>query len=394
MWERLPRSRTTWVTVVAAAVAAAIVLVGIARGTGGTDDDAGGNGERSLANAPAANAPAGEAPAGEERDFALALAATPPRITPRALETVIERIGGLAEYGIIQRSPPWTALFAGESMEAILDREYAPLVSRMRDVGLGIVLLIDPLDPLDRRREPPELVAAGRSILEPEVMAMYEDWVRAVATRVRPAYLGLASEINTPAAHDRRSLYIAIRDATNRLVPDLRAATPESVLFVTFQVDDAWGHLGSDPSVDQFALAAEFDVDLIGLSSYPVFAYASPADIPDDYYRRYADAAGGRPLGQFEGGWASAGAPLGPRASPELQAQWVDRTEELLDGIDARIWAHLQPTDLALDTWDLPADRRDTLRSFASMGLLDTEFEPKPALRSWLRVRARPWAGG
>lgn len=35
--------------------------------------------------------------------------------------------------------------------------------------------VVDPLDGLDRRKENPELVALGRSILEPEIRALHEE---------------------------------------------------------------------------------------------------------------------------------------------------------------------------------------------------------------------------
>ena len=398
----IPRRRRTQVILLVSGMLAFVALAGLVEDEAPAESPGviSGAGDRSGDSPGAATDPPGTAPgdaAGQPpegaRSFALGLAVTPPVLTGEAFIAVLERIPALAEYGLMQREPPWEELLAGVPHDELIEREYVPLIGRMRELGLGLILLIDPLDPLDRRREPPALEAAGRSIVEPEIARMHEQWVLALAERFQPEYLGLAVEINTPASHDRPDLYTAIRDLTNRLAPRLRQITPASELLVTFQVDDAWGHLGADPSVDQFALVSEFDVDLIGLSSYPVFVYESPADIPDDYYQRFADAAGGRPLGQFEGGWGSSGQRLGQRGTPELQAEWLRRTEALLDGVEARIWAHLQPTDLALDTWDLPPDRTDTLWSFASMGLLDTAFEPKPVYHEWERMHARPWVG-
>ncbi len=391
----IPRRQRTRILLVAAALVVVAILANRPdEATAPASDTPGAAATRSV-RAPATTAtvaaPMPSAPVGEGRTFALALGVTPPTLTLESILEVVARMPDLAEYALIQRDPPWPQLLAGQTPDEIIDAEYRDLVATLRDLGLGIILLVDPLDGLDRRREPESLVSAGRSILEPEIVALHERWVLALAARLQPDYLGLASEINTPAAHGRSDLYEAIRDMTNRLAPELRRLSPVSRLFVTFQVDDAWGRFpGTDPSVDQFALIDEFDVDLIGLSSYPVFYFDSPADIPDDYYRRFAESAGGRPLGQFEGGWSSAPMPNGRPGSPDLQAEWVRRVEQLLDGVDALLWAHLMLTDLDLSSWGLAPDRAATLSLFATMGLTDTSFAPKPAYAEWQRIHERP----
>lgn len=336
---------------------------------------------------PAASVTSEAHPAGETRSFAMGFGVNPPRPEVQSVLDLVPRMAEVGEYAIIQRPVPWKQLLGqGQSVDEVIESDWRELVAYIRNNGLGLVVLVDPLDGLNRRVEPPELTDLGRSLAEPDIMELHESWVMALAEQFQPEYLGLASEINTPAAHGSEDLYALIRDMTNRLAPQVREASPNSKTFVSFQVDDAWGHFPFTPSnVDQFALASEFDVDVIGLSSYPVFYFDSPSEIPNDYYQRFLDAAGGRPLGQFEGGWTSLPLANGRPGSPELEAEWVRRVGDLLQGVDAEIWLHLTFADLDLSDprWGLPPERAQILDFFASMGLVDSDFEPKPAYEEW-----------
>lgn len=200
------------------------------------------------------------------------------------------------EYVLIQREVPWNALAAGLTLEQAYDNEYKELVKYLRGVGLRVMLLTDPLDGLNRRQEAVEATKNGRTLKDPATRAIHEAWVRLLAEKVQPDYFGFASEINTLAAHGDYALYEVIRDMSNRLNDDVHRLSPKTKTFVSFQVDDAWGLFGLPSAVDQFMLPAEFTVDAIGLSSYPSFVFKTPAEIPDDYYRRFLFASGGRPL--------------------------------------------------------------------------------------------------
>lgn len=324
---------------------------------------------------------------GEPRTYGVGWAVTPPRATTESVIETAQRVAALGEFTLIQQSPPWSRILGGEPMEELVE-EPAGLADFMKAMGQEIVLLVDPLDGLDRRREPPDLVEAGRSILEPEVRAFHEDWTRRLTERIRPAYLGLASEINTLAAHGDRELYDALVNTIDGLTAEMRQAYPELRTFVSFQVDDAWNLLIPD-GYDHFALIDDFDVDALGLSSYPVFAFDDPGDIPADYFRVFRDHTD-LPLMLVEGGWSSA-----PTAwsdgTPEQQAEFFRVYEKLLDGVEAELWVFLIYADLAIEEWGLPPEREAGLSNFAHMGIVDRDFRPKPAFSEWERILARPW---
>lgn len=310
---------------------------------------------------------------------------------PGTVAEVIEIIDSLvvvADVTIIQQAVPWPELLAGAPMDSLVE-DRGGLTDFLRARGLEIVFLVDPLDGLDRRMEAFELVAAGRSILEPAIRQMHEDWVRAIATRVQPEWFGLASEINTLAARGDPALYAEILDLVNTLAPQVRARAPGTRVFVSFQADEANGAFGVPP-IDHFALIDDFDIDALGMSSYPVFAFDTPADVPANYFTAFA-AATSLPLIFVEGGWSSADTQL-TSGTPQEQADWVTRSAQMLDEVDAELMVLPIFTDLDIPALGLPPDRAQTLSNFAFMGIFDTELRRKSAYGAWVawfeRLRA------
>ncbi len=328
-----------------------------------------------------------QVPEGEPRTFGMGWAVTPPRATTESVIQTAQQVARLGEFTILQQAPPWTKILAGEPMDVLIE-EPAGLADFMKAQGQELVLLVDPLDGLNRRAEPYELVQAGRSIREPEIRALHEAWVRRLTARLEPAYLGLASEINTLGAHGDPELYAELVDMINGLAPEMRVAHPGIEVFVSFQVDDAWGLLIPDGS-DHFGLIDDFDIDVLGLSSYPVFAFDRPDQIPPDYFsifRDYTDL----PFILVEGGWSSAPTTWSD-GTPQQQTEFFRIYERLLDGVDAELWVFLIYADMDLEGWGLPPERQATLSNFAHMGIVDVDFTPKPAYAEWERILARPW---
>jgi hypothetical protein len=151
-------------------------------------------------------------------------------------------MAAVSDITIIQQPVPWQELLNGASLDSLV-QDRAGVAAFMRAKGLGIVWLVDPLDGLDRRKEDPGLVEAGRSIMEPEIRAMHDEWVLRIGEAVQPEWMGLASEVNTLAALGDPDLYAAIRDMINDLAPQVQAASPGTQVFVSFQADQANGVL-------------------------------------------------------------------------------------------------------------------------------------------------------
>ncbi len=322
------------------------------------------------------------------RSYAMGWAPGAPRPETELILQVVDSIARVADVTILQQPVPWPQLLAGAPMDSLV-QDRGGVADFLRAKGLEIVFLVDPLDGLDRRKEDPGLADAGRTILEPDIRDTHESWVRAIAARVRPEYMGLASEINTLAARGDPALFDELLDLINELAPEVRAISPGTQVFVSFQADEAYGAFG-DPIIDHYALIDDFDIDALGLSSYPVFAFETPQEIPADYFAAFA-AATELPLVFVEGGWNSRDTQL-TRGTPQEQVDFFTRYETLLDGVGARLWVMLTFTDLDIASLGLPPDRAATLSNFAFMGIVDENLARKPAFAEWERIFARPLA--
>jgi len=269
-----------------------------------------------------------------------------------------------AELAVIHEEMPWRDLLAGMTPDAILDRDKVQLVNYMRGKGLQLVYIGDLNDGLSRPDEAPQLRALGRSLSETAVQRAYRDYMVAVVRRLTPEFVGLAAETNL-----------------------VRAAGAAMPLLVSVQVETAWGVLGGNQTyvgIDVDRTDFPF-IDMLGLSSYPYFAYARPEDIPDNYYNRVLQGTG-LPCMVTEGGWASTSVG-GFTSSPDMQARYVTRQAQLLDSVSARALLHLLFADPDVATFPQPLP--PNLPLFTSIGLTDSDFNPKPALASWDALHRR-----
>ncbi len=353
------------------ACAAALVLTGVSA--------CGGGGGGSASTTP----PTPDA----TRTWRLGFSALPPRSTTAAVLQGIDLWSQRAELAAIHEELPWTDLLAGMSPDDILDRDKVQLVAYMRAKGLQLYFMADLTDGLSRGEEAPQLRALGRSITEPAVQQVYRDYMLAVERKLHPEFIGLAAETNLIRVAAPSAVYAAVVTATNAAAADLRAAASAATLMFSVQVETAWGLLpaaGNYVGVEQDFADFPF-AQMLGLSSYPYFAFAQPEDIPANYYSRLPNGRA-LPLMVVEGGWASATAGT-IQSSPELQARYVTRHAQLLDSVGARGLIQLEFADIDLASFPPPIPANLSL--FINIGLTDSDFNPKPALAAWDALHAR-----
>ena len=322
-----------------------------------------------------------EPPAGPVRTWRMGFSAIPPRADQQVLLANLAMWTARSDAAIMHISPPWAALLSGVSAAAAVNANELPLANYYRGKNLELVVMIDATDGLNRAAEAPELVQLGRSISEPAVQQVYRQFVLAIATIVRPEYLGLAAETNLIRMLSPPSLYGAMKQMVNLAAGDLQLAGSTASRYVSVQVDAAWGralHNNVYQGVEQDFADFPF-LQALGLSSYPYFAFADPDEIPLEYYSRLPNGRA-LPVMVVEGGWASASAGS-IASSPEKQVRYIRRQARMLDSAHARAVFQLTFTDLDLPSLNLPPG--SILPLFASLGLVDTELRPKPALAIW-----------
>jgi hypothetical protein len=333
----------------------------------------------------------GSGPGRPPRSYWMGFSAVPPRLDTAILLPAINNWAPHADAAIMHVSPPWGAMIGGYSPAAAVDTVEVPLANYYRAKHLAIVFTVDATDGLNRAAEAPELVTLGRSVTDTAIQRLYREWVYAVATKIQPDYLGLVAETNLIKALAPDSVYQALVTMANAVAAQIGTAGLPTKLFVSVQVETAWGRLGPGGGYQGIAQdLADFPfVEAIGLSSYPYLGgFADPESVPLDYYSRIAQDAA-RPVLVVEGGWSSVSFDT-LVSSPSEQARYIARQVQLLDSARARGVFQLTFYDLDLSGWTLPPG--SILPLFAHLGLADSAFNPKPALAVWDNARRRLYA--
>jgi hypothetical protein len=336
----------------------------------------------------------GEGPAptnpdsGPTRTWEMGFYFTPPRIEPDDVIRTIDLFSERAELAMLHEQLPWAALMNNPDLPAedILsqpDNNKVGLVNYLRSKGLKIFFMADLTYGLDRSSEPPELLALGRHITEAEVRERYIDYVLAVARELQPDYLGLTAETNLVRQAAGSDVYNAMVQATNDAADALIAENVSAPLLISVQAETAWGILGDGATGVYQGINRDLEdfpfAQMIGLSTYPYFAFTEPEDIPDNYYSRIL-AGSGLPAMITEGGWVSTSVAT-IVSTPETQARYLQRQAELLDSINARAVIQTLFADIDIDSLTPPLP--DILPLFINIGLMDEDYTAKPALQVW-----------
>ncbi len=315
---------------------------------------------------------------GPTRSYRMGFSPFPPKNDQSTVLPTLELWTRRADAGIMHVGIPWAALLAGSPAAAEVQSNQVGLAQYYRGKGLAVLITLDLTDGLNRSAEAPELVAARRSLSEPAVQLLYRQYVDATASLVHPDYLGLAAETNLIRAVAPRSLYDAVVKAAADAAPDVHPLSAATRLFVSVQVETAWGllpqaagYVGIADDLRDFPY-----VQALGLSTYPYAAWPDPDQLPLDYYQRIPGASG-LPVMVVEGGWTSASVST-VVSSPEKQARYLRRQARLLDAAAALFVFGLDFADLDLSTFPPPLP--PGISFFASLGLVDSNLNPKPAL--------------
>lgn len=299
-----------------------------------------------------------------------------------------------ADAAIISTEVPWDTLITGTKARNYVARNYQELVAYYRSKGLTLWVYIDPQNGLDRAHDARPLQLRGKSIADAAMQQLYVEFVMAMDSLLKPEHLGLALETNLIRGIATPAIYNGVKTAVNTAAQELADRDTKARLSVSVQADYAWGTLGGGPykGVAQDFIDFPF-IEEVGISSYPYFGFQDPADIPDHYFARLVEGTA-YPVFVSEGGWASASvntATVSFTSSPDLQKQYILRQHQLLTRAHAIALFQLTFTDL--DIANLPNDIPDNIGYFSSLGLVDINLQPKPALRAWDKLFGYALAG-
>jgi hypothetical protein len=291
-----------------------------------------------------------------------------------------------ADAAMITTEVPWEALLSGKRASDYVNENYTGLVQYYRQHNLKLWVYIDPANGLNRASDAQALVAAGRSIANEDMQAIYKRFVIVMDSILKPEHLGLALETNLIRAASPQNIYTGIKKASAEVAADLRSRNSAAMISVSVQADVAWGSL---QGTFQYEGIAQDLIDFpfmneMGISSYPYFGYDDPKDIPDDYYSKLADQSG-LPVFVSEGGWTSRSI-TGPNnkqitSSNDEQVDYFYKQEKMLRAANATGWFSLTFTDIDLTA--IPSGVDPSIQYFAYLGVVDKDLKPKPAFKVW-----------
>jgi hypothetical protein len=299
-----------------------------------------------------------------------------------------------ADAAIISTEPPWDSLLNGEDPIIYVTQNYSSLVNIYRSANLKLWIYIDPENGLARQKDSDPLIAVGKSIAQPNVQQVYARFVVVMDSILHPDHLGLALETNLVRLAAPDSIYQGVKQAANAAAAQVRAIDPKTTLSVSVQAEVAWGRLGG--STAYAGVATDYTdfpfIQELGISSYPYLGFNNPTDIPLNYYSQLT-AGHMTPVFVSEGGWTSANInAFSVQSTPAQQQAYLRRQAQLLSQANAIGLFQLTFTDLSLSAW--PATDSAGLVPFAFLGMVDSNFIPKPALATWDSLRGKPLQTG
>lgn len=326
----------------------------------------------------AAGAAVAQSPKRPERlAAATGVALTPahfPRHSPADVEDMFKEGKEVGDYAVFiyQWSQPRFQDVARSMIEASPKHGLKPIVALSPTVLAGLRSEWD-LPEGVRARAKGKASFKEPSIHKPFIEAAVE------LARLKPPYLCLATEINLLAFKDIEQ-YVLFAHVYKKLYPVIKKASPHTKVFVSFQWDFVRILDEREPGkVKEHRKLIDIfrpELDLVAFTSYPADHFATPRDVPDDYYEKISDyVSRGETVHFMEIGWPTTG-----KGTPAEQREFVERLPELM--------ANVNPAVVA---WSLLHDVSGSGLSgeLATTGLLMSSGEPKPAYAAFKALRGR-----
>lgn len=320
---------------------------------------------------------------------------TPARFNLTANQDIFRLIGEHADVVLLQRGVPWEEFKDGAPQESSALRDIRDQFRMAYENDLNVIFMVDPLNGLNRREFADLPKGWETSFENPDVRSAYTNFALYILREYHPAYLGLASEINTYANEfpDDYPHYLSLY---NEVYDQIKAEAPQTQVFVSFQWDEM-NNLFQVLNRDKEPYEVDWEqfdeygdrLDLWAISSYP-FAVFDPADsFPEDYYSRLLEKTD-KPIAIAECGIAA--------ITQEEELAQVNFLREVDRQLGSRLpfWIYLNFSDFEYSGmaafFTLMGHLRDimTLRHFAAVGLYRLDDTPKPALAVWDEIRSKP----
>jgi hypothetical protein len=324
---------------------------------------------------------------GDPRGFLLGFSDIPADLTDSAYIKTFDLAADYGEILLIQRAPAWTEFFPGGRVSDTLRDQVIAEREAARARGLTLMVALDPFDPGSRQRlNALPNTHQGRDLSDQNLRQAFINEAVFIARNMQPAYLVLGTEVNV-AFERNPSGYEAFVAAYRDAYREVKAVAPETQVLVTFQYEELLGVIPDlPPHAPRWELLADFEdsMDLVGITTYPSFAFAVARKVPPRYYLDIADHTD-LPVAFVSAGFASAPGRDGINSStPDEQRRFLQRLIEDAERLGSPMIVWFAARDLrfaAAPPYDL----------IANIGLQGPEGEPKEAWVIWEATSNRPY---
>ncbi len=326
--------------------------------------------------------------AGEPRSFLLGFSGLPAEPSVEGYVSAMDLAANYGEVLLIQRAPAWDS-FLNNRVSTELERRTLAERQALTERNLKLAYALDVFDPSARGRLaelPPEY--EGRTLADPALRRAFVQNARFIALNYRPAFLILGVEVNA-TFESNPDAYAAFLEAYTEAYNEVKAATPTTLVFPSFQYEELMGVVPWEaPHAPRWRLLEDFAsrMDLFGITSYPSFVFQAARKIPAEYYTD-AKAHTPLPIAFTSVGFASGQAREGLNSStPAEQRRYLLRVLGDADALSSPLLLWFAGRD---------PGRADSapLDLIASIGLRTADDVAKDGWGVWEQAVNRPYAG-
>jgi hypothetical protein len=275
------------------------------------------------------------------------------------------------------------AVFIYQWSQPDLHRVAADMIAMSRQHKLTPIVAISPtvLGGARGAFDVPQELKGRRGKVSFDEKNVYERFIKDAAelAKLKPPYLCLATEINFLALADLKQ-YLTFAHVYKRLYPELKKISRDTKIFVSFQWDLMRMMDQKEPHrVKEFSNVIDVfrpELDAVAFTTYPADHFATPADMPADYYAHVFDhVKRSDEIIFMEIGWPTTG-----KGSESEQAAFIARLPLLMEEVKPGIVA-----------WSLLHDVRQSGLSgeLAATGLIEPGGRRKPAFETFRKLGKR-----
>jgi len=342
----------------------------------------------------------------QTRPFRMGVTRWPPDLTTEAVAAVDRFIAAECDMAapMILGGVPWTEAHDDAPFSEALDRDlaYRP------PAGHKLLLSIGPLDQGRRAMAPYWGESDNRPIPAPfsglalddaRVRRAYVNFALRACEAMRPDWLVIGIEANllmtnTPALWPQyKTLHRHTYEAVKARFPNMKVCFSIEALHFQGLADRSDASLQWRETLDLMGHS-----DLAAFSIYPHMSWEVRRPLPQNFFdfaKRFADAAGDKPIAVTESGYTSRNVMIGVLplfGSPRDQERYLDLLLEAAHRDDYEFVVNFASHDFERLTRRLSGQTQTMARIWTYTGIVRGDGRAKPTTAVWRRHRAMRYA--